>query len=111
MNSRKNYLEYVFCVKNGLSRTDQSPGEVIIHMENKGAANRIAQLLFKKPKISHITLVGMGSFIFRCIDGKRSVFEIGVLVHDKFGDEAEPLYERLCVYMKQLERFGFIARV
>ena len=31
-------------------------------------------------------------------------------VKEKFGDEAEPLYERLSVYMKKLEEVGFVKR-
>ena len=53
----------------------------------------------------------MGSFIFLCVDGKRSVYDIGQLVKEKYGDEAEPLYERLSVYMKKLEEAGFVKRV
>jgi len=32
-------------------------------------------------------------------------------VKEKYGDEAEPLYERLSVYMKKLEEVGFVKRV
>ncbi len=81
------------------------------HARSLGFTNRLAQKFLGKPKISHIVLEGMGSFIFSQIDGKRSVYEIGKLVHDRFGEEAEPLYERLSVYMKQLEELKFIIRV
>jgi hypothetical protein len=50
----------------------------------------------------------MGSYIFTCIDGKRSVYEIGQLVKEKYGEEAEPLYERLSVYMNNLKNVGYI---
>ena len=30
------------------------------------------------------------------------------LVKEKFGDEAEPLYERLALYIKTLENYGFV---
>ncbi|SFG62290.1 PqqD family protein [Oribacterium sp. WCC10] len=80
-------------------------------MENKGFTNRLAQKFFKKPKISYIHIEGMGSFIFGCIDGKKSVYEIGQMVHDHFGEEAEPLYERLSVYMKSLEKNEFVKLV
>ena len=80
-------------------------------MENTGFANRIAQLFFQKPRVSQIKLEGFGGFIFASIDGIRTVYDIGLLVHDKYGEDAEPLYGRLCVYMKQLEKLGFITRV
>ena len=111
MKNKENFLDYVFSIKDDLTWTTSESGEVTIHMENKGFTNKVAQLIFKKPKVSHIALEGMGSFIFNCIDGKNTVGDIGLLVHDKYGEEAEPLYERLSVYMKQLENLGFVSRV
>ena len=105
-----NFLDFVFKISDDLTWTLTESGEVIVDLENKGLTNKIAQKLFKKPKISHITLEGMGSYIFTCIDGKRNVYEIGQLVEEKFGDEAKPLYERLSVYIKQLENLGYIKK-
>ena len=64
-------------------------------MENKGLANRIAQICFGRPKVSHITLEELGSFIWQQIDGEKSILQIGELVQEAFGEKAEPLYERL----------------
>ncbi|MCR5580723.1 MAG: PqqD family protein [Pseudobutyrivibrio sp.] len=107
----ENYLDYIFKISDGLIWTLNESGEVVVEMENKGFTNRLAQKFFKRPAVSHIHLEGMGSFIFTCIDGNRSVHEIGQMVHDKYGDEAEPLYERLSVYMKQLENLNYTTRV
>ncbi|SDB25075.1 Coenzyme PQQ synthesis protein D (PqqD) [Pseudobutyrivibrio sp. YE44] len=108
MNNKENFLDHVFKISDSISWTEDESGQVVVEMENKGFTNRIAQRFFKKPHTSFITLEGLGSFIFKCIDGKRSVYDIGLLVHDKYGDEAEPLYERLSVYMKHLEQVGFV---
>ncbi len=105
-----NFLDFVYKINDDLTWTLTESGEVIVDMENKGLTNKIAQKLFKKPKISHITLEGMGSFIFTCIDGKTNVYEIGKLVEAKYGDEAKPLYERLSVFIKQLENLGYIKK-
>ena len=110
MKNNNNFLDYVYRINDELTWTLSESGEVIVDMENKGFTNRIAQKLFKKPKVSHITLEGIGSFIFTCIDGKRTVYDIGQLVQDKYKDEANPLYERLSVYIKQLDNLGFISR-
>jgi hypothetical protein len=111
MQNKDNFLDYVFAYPEGLVFTCSDEGKVTVDMENKGFTNKVAQRFFKRPKVSHITLEGMGSFIFLCVDGKRSVYEIGQLVHEKFGDEAEPLYERLSVYMKKLEEVGFVKKL
>lgn len=110
MKNNQNFLDYVFKINDDLVWNLDEKEQVIVDMENKGFTNRIAQKFFKKPAVSHITLEGMGSFIFTCIDGKRSVYDIGLLLHDKFGDEAEPLYERLSVYMKHLEELKYIVK-
>ena len=75
---------------------------------NRGLYNRIAQLLFKKPKISRIELDEMGSFIWQELDGVKTVYEIGTAVKGKFGKKAEPLYERLCEYIRILHNNRFI---
>lgn len=111
MKNNQNFLDYVFKINDDLVWKQDENGQVTVDMENKGFTNRVAQKFFKKPAVSHIELEGMGSYIFTCIDGKRSVYEIGALLHDKYGDEAEPLYERLSVYMKHLENVGFIRKI
>ena len=111
MKNNNNYLDFVYAIKEDLSWSLNESGQVVVEMENKGFTNRIAQKFFKKPAVSHITLEGLGSFIFSSIDGKRSIYDIGLLVHDKFGDEAEPLYERLITYMKRLDQLNFIHKV
>ena len=50
----------------------------------------------------------MGSFIWQQIDGKRNVYEIGQLLKQEYGKEAEPLYERLCTFVKSLHNSCFI---
>lgn len=109
-SNSENFLDFVFNINDDLTWTIDESGEVIVDMENKGFTNRLAQKLFKKPAVSHIHLEGMGSFIFKSIDGKRSVYEIGQLVKEQFGEDAEPLYERLSVYMKRLEELKYITR-
>ena len=111
MKNNNNYLDFVYAINEDLSWSLNEAGQVVVEMENKGFANRVAQKFFKRPAVSHITLEGLGSFIFSSIDGKRSIYDIGLLVHDKFGDEAEPLYERLSTYMTRLDQLNFIHKI
>lgn len=83
-------------------------GNVTIFVENKGVFNRLAQLILKKPKVSQVHLERFGSFIFPLIDGKKSVYDIGLKVRAEFGEEAEPLYPRLSTYIKKLHDYGFV---
>lgn len=102
----KNYLEFV--PERQIERFSQENGVITLEIENKGFFNRIAQKLFKKPKISYIHLDEMGSFVWPLIDGKRNITDIGVFVKEHFGEKAEPLYERLAQYFKVLESYGFV---
>ena len=82
--------------------------EVTIYIENKGPFNFMAQKLLKKPRVSQIHLQGQGNYIWPLIDGERTIYDIGLLVKERFGDEAEPLFPRLIEFMKMLEAYGFI---
>ncbi len=87
--------------------TDEN-GNITLHVENKGVMNKIAQVLFKKPKVSYIHLDEMGNFIWSLLDGEKDITEIGKAVKEHFGEKAEPLYERLSRYIKILESYKFI---
>lgn len=83
-------------------------GLIEIQVHHRGLFNRIAQIFFKRPKISWIELPGMGTFIWNQIDGNRNVYEIGQLLKAAYGQEAEPLYERLCTFIKSLHNNCYI---
>ena len=104
----KNYLEQV-PVRNENIKWSLDSKLVTLEIENKGLANRIAQKLLRKPKISYIHLDENGSFIWPLIDGEKSLLEIGELVFEHFGEEANPLYERLAKFFQILESYHFIS--
>lgn len=106
--NNENYLDNI-PLKNEEFDWDEDDGIVIIHMENKGIYNRIAQKLFGSPKVSHITLDEFGSFVWKQINGSRSIYEIGQLIKEEFGDRVEPLYERLSKYFYNLKSSKFIS--
>lgn len=83
-------------------------GLVTIYVENRGLFNRIAQKFLGKPEISQVHLEKTGSFIWPLIDGKRTIFEIGKIVGDHFGNDADPLYVRLSDYFRLLKNCGFV---
>lgn len=106
--SNENFLDKIPVRKETINWSTDGDGNVTLEMENKGVANRIAQKLLRKPKISYIHLDENGSFIWPLLDGEKTVFEIGELVEEHFGEKAHPLYERLSQYIKTLEKYGFI---
>lgn len=104
----ENYLERKPICRKALGWSTDENGNVTLEMENKGVANKIAQKLIKKPKISYIHLDEMGSFIWPLMDGEKDILEIGKYVEEHFGEKANPLYERLSQYFKTLEKYNFI---
>lgn len=104
----KNYLDFIPVHNEEFRAETDEQGAVAILMENRGCFNAIAQKIFKKPKISYIHLDEMGSFIWPLMDGQRTVYDIAELVRDRFGDKADPLYDRLVQYMRNLESYQFI---
>ncbi len=103
----KNYLEKRPVISETIG-WDTSNGIVTINIENKGIFNKLAQKFLKKPKTSYVHLDEFGSCIWQLIDGERDIIKIGELFKEKFGDKAEPLYERLSKYFQILDSYGFI---
>ena len=107
MKQQENYLEKI-PVRGNFEWSKDDDGIVTLEVENKGIVNKLAQMILKKPKISYIHLDKMGSFIWPIIDGQKSILEISESVKEAFGEEAEPLYERLCKYFQILASYGFV---
>lgn len=103
-----NYLDFIPAPCNSFkSRIDEAE-LVTIFVENRGLFHRLAQKFFKKPPVSQIHLDKMGSFIWPLINGNNTIYEIAQRVKEQFGEEAEPLYNRLLQYIRTLEDYGFI---
>jgi hypothetical protein len=107
----ENYLDKIPYRPKIITWSENHKGLVTLEIENKGYANKIAQMLFKKPKTSYIHLDKMGSFIWKNIDGKMNICAIGKKVNENFGDEANPLFERLAIFFKIMDSYKFISWV
>lgn len=108
MKNKDNVLDNIPVINDNISWENDENGIVTISIYNKGIFNKIFQLLLKKPKISYIHLDKMGSFIWNIIDGKKSIYDIGVDFEEQFKEEAQPIYERLLTYMNTLSNCKFI---
>ncbi len=102
----ENYIEKIPSVNKKITVNDE--GIVTLEVENKGIMNRIMQVILFKPKVSYIHLDEFGSFVVLKTDGKHSIFELGKLVEEKFGEKAHPLYERLSKFFQIMDSYGFI---
>ncbi len=105
----ENYLERVPVRSERIVWSQDERGRVTLDIENRGAMNRIAQLILRKPKVSHIHLDNIGSFVWPLIDGERNIIGIGEIVEAELGERAHPTYERLAKFFQILDSYGFIA--
>lgn len=104
----ENYLDRIPIRTEHIHWSIEESGLVTLDVENKGVFHRFAQRFFHKPKVSHIHLDPMGSFVWCLIDGSRDILSLSALVKEQFGEEASPLYERLSKYFHILNSYGFI---
>ena len=105
----QNYLEFKPSRNPSIAWSANEDGVITLEIENTGWANRLAQKLFKKPKISYVHLDEMGSFVWPLIDGERSILDIAPLVAEHFGEKANPLCERLAKFFQILESYHFVS--
>ena len=104
----QNYLEKVPARPEKIKWSVDEEGIVTLDIENTGFFNRVTQKIFKKPKVSHVHLDEMGSFVWPLLDGEKNIIELGKLVEAHFGEKANPLYERLAKYFQILSSYDFI---
>ncbi len=105
---QENYLDKIPVKNEKIGWSKNEEGLVSLEIENRGVFNKIAQKLFKKPRVSYVHLDDNGSFVWEIIDGKMSVYEIGQKVEEHFGEKAQPLYERLVKFFYILQSSGFV---
>lgn len=61
------------------------------------------RLRFRIPEAKKIELDVYGSYVFRQIDGRRTVREIGETLEAEFGAQVQPLYERLLLFLNHVD--------
>ncbi len=105
---KQNYLEKIPIKNPQIGYSTDDKGIVTLEITNKGFFNRLAQILFKKPKISYVHLDEMGSFLWPIIDGEKDITALGKSVDEHFGEKSHPLYERLAKYFQILNSYGFV---
>ncbi|MCP2620391.1 PqqD family protein [Candidatus Aminicenantes bacterium AC-334-E05] len=57
----------------------------------------------KKP-FFRIRLDEIGSYVWELCNEENTVSEIGIKLKERFGEKIEPVYDRLIIFLKQLER-------
>ena len=108
MSNKENYLDYIPKKSDKIQWKALDNGLIQIIKPRDSLLDKAVRKIFFTPDKFVIDLDEMGSFIWRHIDGERNIYEISLIVKDKFKEKAEPLYERLIQYMNILKNNGFI---
>lgn len=111
LNKDENFLELIPVRNPALEYSVDDNGIVIITVPNIGFFNKLAQTFFKRPKISYIHLDAYSSYVWRGMNGKRDLTELGRYLKRKYGDNAEPLYERLIEFINILKSNKYIGLI
>jgi len=86
----------------------EKDGKVYLIFIHDKIAEKIVQKLFKKPRVTDIKLDEIGTYVWHLIDDNRNVYEIGKCLFEKYGKDCEPVYDRLIMYLRYLNKKGWI---
>lgn len=109
--NKENFVDRVPQICADKKWTVLEDGIVEITVENKGFYNVLAQKFFSKPRYSFIKLDTYGSFVWKQIDGKRTIYEIGKILEENYEEAGTKLYERLCTFFKILENNRYVQTI
>lgn len=81
---------------------------ILVPKFGNGAIGTWLKKLLKNPDYL-IHLDDFGSFIWQHCDGSKPVRQIGTLLQDRFGERVDPVFDRLSLFFKQMEKSKLIA--
>lgn len=102
-NQNDVYLKQVPVVKETLKYTVDDQIVTVVIEHNHRIQRALRKLGFKVAKETTVDLDEYSSFVFLQIDGNRDIYTIGQNLKREFGEDCEPLYERLVMFIDFLE--------
>lgn len=102
-----NFLLYIPKKKHEDFEVKNNTVKLLFHHDKP--VEKFVRWLVKKPGTSDVELDDVGSKVWLLIDGEKSVYDIGQGLLDEFGKSCEPVYDRLIMYLRYLNRKGWIS--
>lgn len=104
MNNNKDVLSLIFRVKDNLEYEVNNDGIVtVLEKQDHKLQNLLRKINFNIPKYKKIEMDKLSSDVFLQINGERSVKDIGEYLEDKYGEQVNPLYDRLLVFLNHID--------
>jgi len=101
-----NFMLYI--PKKKLETFEVNKGIVKLLFYHEKWIEKFARWLVKKSNVSDMELDKLGSRVWILIDGNNTVYDIGKIISTEFGESAEPLYDRLLMFLRYLNKKGWI---
>lgn len=105
----KNYLDFIPIKNPKINHSEDINGIVTLEVVRRGFFDKLAQIIFKVPKSSFIKLDKLGSCVWKNIDDKSCIYDVSESIKSEFGNDCEPIYERLITYLNILRDNKFIS--
>ncbi len=104
MKTNEDVLNIIYKKNNDfMYETDENGAIIVLEEQNHWIQRLFRKIGFKIPKYKKTELDKFGSFILKQVDGEKTVEEIGELLSKEFGEEANPLYERLLLFLNYID--------
>lgn len=101
---KENYLEMIPEKTGNISWREDKDGLVVLQVKHKRLMDKAAQKLFSRPSVTNVHLDRYGSWIWKEIDGRKTVMELADSLKKQFGEETEPLYPRIVRHFQRMEQ-------
>ncbi|MBP3385103.1 MAG: PqqD family protein [Firmicutes bacterium] len=89
--------------------TENEKGLITLHKVHTSFTDRLIHTVTKKPlRQTHIDLEEFGTFLWKNMDGRKTLRELAELLHEEFGEKVEPLYPRLNQYVVTMKKNNLI---
>lgn len=105
-----NFMDTVFVPSPQRPWRQGEDGYVVIDVENKGPHHRIAQKIWHKPRVSHISLDAYGTSLWKLMDGRNTVYDIVMAMKKQFPREEDRMLDRVVTFLGTLQNNRFIIK-
>lgn len=113
MENNEDVLEIIYEISSDIEYTVNDKSVVtILQKQDHKIQKFFRKLKFKIPQYKKTELDSYSSFVFLQINGENTIKKIGENLIDYFGEDINPLYERLLLFLNHIEiNFKYINRV
>ncbi|MEA1975417.1 MAG: PqqD family protein [Bacillota bacterium] len=104
----KNFLDFIPIKVEKIETNLKEDGFVDLIIPRDGFLDKIVRKIAKTPDKKVISLDLLGSSVWKAIDSYRNVGDIAMVIKEEFGEDADPLYDRLLPFINLLSNNEFI---